>query len=148
MSRGHTLLELMIATTVLGSFFALLTPIGAQLHRSDRLAADYAEDLTGCRRALQVLEGDLRQASAVETRGEVLRIHLPDQRIDYHLEAGTLTRTAGGRTGVVARRIGTLRATQTGRLVALSVAIQPRAAEPGHEAKVHTTVYLRNGGRR
>ncbi len=145
--RGHSMVELMIATTLLASFFAVVTSFGAQSRRSDRLAAAYVEDLTQCRRALESLEGDIRQARRVEYSGDALRVYLPEEVVDYRLRDGALTRTLGGRTTVVARRIGGLKAMQDGRLVKLRVAIQPRATNPVREATVHSTVYLRNGGR-
>lgn len=146
-ARGHTLIELMIASILIGSFFALLSPLAAQLHRSDRVAAAYVEDLTRCRRALRVLEADIRQARGVENRADLLRVYHPDGVIEYGLDRGTLTRSVQGRSAVVSRRIGALEAFGNGRLVRLKVAVQARAATPGREAVVETTIYMRNGGR-
>jgi Tfp pilus assembly protein PilW len=144
--QGNTLVELMIAGVALASLFATLASTGTQIHRADRTAAAYAEDVRQCRRALSHLERDLRQACRLEHNGSSLLVLLPDATIVYDLRGGVLTRTATGAAVVVGRCIGSLAAVQTGRLVNVRLALQPRAANPGREAVIDTAIYLRNGG--
>jgi Tfp pilus assembly protein PilW len=144
--QGNTLVELMIAAIALASLFATLASTGTWMHRADRTAAAYAEDVRQCRRALSHLERDLREARRVEHDGSSIRVLLPDATVDYQLRDGVLTRTTGGFATVVARCIGSLAAVQAGRLVTVRLALQPRAANPGREAAIDTAIYLRNGG--
>ncbi len=119
----------------------------AGVFRSGQTAAGYVADLTQCRRALTRLEADLRLAQRVETLSGVVRVHRPRIVVDYALTRGLLTRTVDQRREVVARRIGAFSARRDGRLVHFSLTLRPRARHLARPAVVHSTVYLRNGGR-
>ena len=146
-SRGFTLVELMITGFVMAIFCAATAGLVGGVFRSGQHAAGYVEDLTQCRRALTRLEADLRLARRVETLTGVVRVHRPGVVVDYALTRGLLTRTVDRRREVVARRIGAFSTRRDGRLVHLSLTLRPRARHPARTAVVHTTVYLRNGGR-
>jgi len=107
--RGFTFYELMVVTVVMGMLAASTAGLAAALHRSERTAAAYVDDVTGLRRAVRALEDDLRAASSVAG-------------LPYELADGTLRRDGE----VLARNIAVFEVAQEGRLARVRLGLGPR----------------------
>lgn len=96
--RGYTLVELLIASAMIGVVVSVAGGVGASLHGADKHTDAYVADLDGLRRAVRTIERD---------------IHAGRGLADYRLEDGVLLR--GGR--VLARNIATFERERDGELV-------------------------------
>jgi hypothetical protein len=115
----------MIVTAVLGGLAATLAGITHAVHRAERVSAAYVEDLAGLRRAVALVERDLRAARSVED-------------LRYTLESGVLERD-----GAAVARIGAFEVTQEGAVATAWIGLLPRAEAATRPAVVTTSVRLR-----
>ena len=127
-AAGFTLYEVMVVTAVLGLVISTAAGLAYGLQRSDRFTAAYVSDVNGLRRAVRLVESDLRRARALD-------------ELDYALEGSDLKR----RGRIVARNIARFEVEREGRLVTVTIALGARAdVPPSRRPAVTTRVYLRN----
>ena len=132
--RGFTLIEILLVSTILAASSAAIAGVIHQMRKEDRLAADYAADLRGMRKALQRLERDLSAAHKIEGR-TIDGVH-------WKLIGGELLRG----DEVVATRIAEFSIKQTCSLAEVTLALAPRSASAARRARVVTTVNARGLG--
>lgn len=124
---GFTLLELMIYIAVFAVFSTAIAGVAHSIHKSDRFSAAYVRDVGGLRRALRLVENDLRHAKS------------PDE-LDYELEDGVLSRDGKA----IARNIALFDLEADGRLVTVTIALGQRAdVPPARRPAITTRVRLR-----
>ena len=112
---GLTLVELLVAISVLSVVLAAVGASVVGVSRSGRTASSTAEVLDDARRAVGLLQQEVRGASQVEATsdGDTLVVATDvdgdgvDEQVVYAVDAaaGTLTRTIGLGSRVLARRI-------------------------------------------
>lgn len=130
-ARGFTILELMIVVSMLTVVGATFLGAATTIHREERHSAAYAQDLAGLRRAVQLVEHDLRDAGTT-------------QDVDYRLEDGVLRR---GDTPI-ARNIALfdVSAASDG-LARVRIGLAPRSDAPNRrEATLDLVVRMRGKG--
>ena len=130
-SRGFTLIELMIAVCMLTVVFATMGSVGATIHREERHCAAYAQDLANLRRAVRLVERELRAAAST---GD----------LDVRLDDGVLYQ--GGT--VIARHIGVFEVeAQDDALARVRIGLAPRSDAPSRrDATLDLVVRMRGPG--
>jgi hypothetical protein len=138
----------MAALGLISTAAVLTGSIALSTTRTDGLAGDYAADVTGLRRALRTLEGDLRGARAVQATGAGLRLETSAGRVAFELREGVLRRESETRTEVVARHLSEFSARREGALTRVTLRLAPRARPDVPGPAVSTVVRARAGGPR
>ena len=130
-ARGFTLLELMVVVCMLTVVFATMGGVAATIHREERHAAAYAQDLANLRRAVQLVERELR---AADSTGD----------LDVRLEDGVLYQGAT----VIARHIGVFEVEpESDSLARVRIGLAPRSDAPNRrDATLDLVVRLRGAG--
>jgi len=130
-ARGFTLVELMVAVSVLGVVLATMGGVAATLHREERTSNAYVEDLAGLRRAVRAVEADLRLAATTDD-------------LDVRLEGGVLYR--GG--SVLARNVALFEVAEAGDgLARVRIGLGRRSDAPHRrDAVLDLRVRLRGKG--
>ena len=121
--RGFTLMELMIVVALVATSGFAISSLGWSLHRVESSSAAYHEDLFRLRRAVQTIERDARA-------GDLGR---------YRLESHALLRDGV----ILLRRVATFDVTTTGRVSAVTLALQPRSDTATRRAEVRFEVAVR-----
>ena len=133
MRRGFTLLELMVAVSMLTIVGATFLGVARTVHREDRHSAAYAQDLAGLRRAVQLVERDLREAQSLED-------------LDMRLDDGVLYRGEKA----IAHRIGTFDVDvkrEQSQLAHVRIGLAPRSDAPNRrDATLDLFVRMRGSG--
>ena len=135
MRRGFTILELMIAVSMLTIVSATFLGVASTVHREDRHSAAYAQDLAGLRRAVQLVERELREVQSLED-------------LDIRLDGDVLYR---GETAI-AHRIGTFDVDvdvkrEQSRLAHVRIGLAPRSDAPNRrDATLDLFVRMRGSG--
>ncbi len=127
--RGFTLIELMIATVVIGAMVMVATGLVLSIGDTERFSKDYTGDLAGLRRAVRIIESDLRVAAAIED-------------LDVRLEGDRLVR--GDR--VLARNIVDYSVTRQGDLARVRIRLGSRTSSERRRGDLSFTVRMRNAG--
>lgn len=113
-SGGFTLLELMVVVCMMTVVLATMGGVGATIHREERHCAAYAQDLANLRRAVRLVERELR---AADSAGD----------LDVRLDDGVLYQ--GGT--VIARHIGVFEIEPAGDALArVRIGLAPRSDAP------------------
>jgi type II secretory pathway component PulJ len=113
-TAGWTLLELMVVVVVGAGLGGTVLGASSMVHREERLAAACATDLTGLRRAVRVLENDLRQGRDPAALGWRLTAEGALQRGDR----------------VLARNVAHFELERDGSLTTVYLALGPRSDAP------------------
>lgn len=116
-TRGFTLVELLVATSLTAILTAAIMSSFIFILRAERSLANYAEMNTQARRLLEQLGRDARSAADVTnttTTGITMRVPsnlsgtLQDVTYTYNAGAGTLSRQIGGVTTVLVRNVSAM----------------------------------------
>ncbi len=127
--RGFTLIELMISTVVLGSVVLVATGLAGSIRTTERFSTEYTGDLAGLRRAVRVIEADLRAARVISDHG-------------VRLDGDRLVR--GDR--VLARHVAVFEVTREGSLARVRIALASRSSSPRKRGELTFSVRMRNAG--
>ena len=147
---GYTLVELMIAGTLMSVFAVTVLSFTWHQRAADRQHAAYANDLLSSRRAMNRIVADLRRATAVEPAPQGITIRTDDGVIHYALESGRLDRWLGSSRRRIASRIAEFGCWQQGRIVHVRLVLRTRLRVAGrkHQPAIETSVALRLAGRK
>jgi type II secretion system protein J len=125
--RGFTLIELLVVLAALGGVVAAASGVVLSIRSTERFSREYAGDLAGLRRAVRIVEADLRAAADPE-------------EIDVRLEGDRLVRD--GR--VLARNVAAFEVSRDGPLAHVRLALGSRCEAPRKRGELAFTVRLRN----
>jgi Tfp pilus assembly protein PilW len=127
--RGLTLVELMLSTVAIGAAVLVATGLVASIRSTEKFSRDYSGDLAGLRRAVRVIESDLRVAADISD-------------LDVRHDGDRLVRD--GRT--LARNVGEFRVTRLKDLALVRIRLGSRSSAPGRRGAVAFSVRMRNAG--
>lgn len=125
--RGFTIVELMIAASAFGAVVLVATGLVGSIRATERFSTEYGGDLHGLRRAVRVIEADLRAAADVAD-------------LDVRLDGDRLVR--GDRT--LARNVSEFEVVRDGSLARVRIALGSRSSSPRKRGELTFTVRLRN----
>lgn len=124
---GFTFVEVMLYVVLFGAISTTVAGITHAIHRTDRATAAYVDDLDGLRRAIRLVENDLRHAKSVHA-------------LKWELKDGVLRRDGEE----IARNIAAFDLDLDERFVTVTIAPGSRAdVTPTRRPLVTTRVRLR-----
>jgi hypothetical protein len=124
---GLTLAELMVTVAVIGTFFLVVSGLVLAIRDTEEVTRTYGRELSELRRAVRVIESDLRTATDVDD-------------LDVRLDGGCLVR--GDR--VLARNVSVFEVTRDGPLARVRIGLG--AGSPGRRGDLAFSVRLRYAG--
>lgn len=148
--RGTSILEIKIVLVIFTMTLLAAYSAYQSQRRCDRLVDGYAGDVLGCRRALEAVEPDLREATGVFADvADAVRIETTRGIAEYRLRDGVLTRSTEGDVRVVARNIGAFEVVPEGVGFRVRLGPGPREGRGGAGARLSTRIVPRiaEGGR-
>ncbi len=145
---GYTLIELMIAGTLMSIFAVTLLSFTWHQRAADRQHAVYVNDLLSSRRAMDRIVADLRRATAVEPAPQGITIRTDDGVIRYALDSGRLDRWLGSSRRRIASGIAEFSCWQQGHTAHVRLVLRTRVRVAGHKHQpaIETSVALRLAG--
>jgi len=127
--RGFTLIELMVATVAIGAMVMVAASLIGTTRRTEQFSKEYTGDLAGLRRAVRVIESDLRAAEDVED-------------LEVRLDGDRLVR--GDR--VLAENIADFAVTREGALAHVRIRLGSRSSASSRRGDLAFAVRMRNAG--
>ncbi len=138
--RGFTLLELCGSLALIGAVSLVAGGLAHHSQRTGELGAAYASDVAETRRALGLVEHDLRSAREVRTDQGAVVVSTNEAGVTWRLDGTSLLRG----DEVVARNVAAFTAERRdGGLVEVRLELGRRSPDARRTARVSTVVRLR-----
>ncbi len=145
-AAGFTLVEVLLGTFLMVMLAVISLTLMTGQRRQTQLSAAYVRDVSETRRALAVIERDLRVASASRTTDGFVRLSVAGAEVVYWTDGRVLWRKTGGRTERLHSNLESVEFVADGPLTHVTLTLGQRARRDGRRARVETTVLRRTRG--